>query len=96
MITFDEGLIRTWRFPRFSALTMLFKQSLRTDTRTMMKRSVEGEKAMHRRADNAGQRLTLCFLRGKLTIKSVARTNDSRSHFPDVNQRVSVLYISED
>ena len=25
--TLDEGLIRTWRFPRRSALTMLFRQS---------------------------------------------------------------------
>jgi hypothetical protein len=29
------GRIRTWRFPRFSALRMLFKQSFRTDTRIL-------------------------------------------------------------
>ncbi len=29
--TLEEGRMITWRFPRFSALEMVFKQSARTD-----------------------------------------------------------------
>ena len=36
MMTFDEGLIKTCRFPRFSALQIDFRQSLSTLTRTMV------------------------------------------------------------
>lgn len=35
-ITLEQGLIRTWRFPRFSALLMLLRASARTFMRTMM------------------------------------------------------------
>ena len=35
MMTLELGLIRTWRFPRFSALTMLFRQSRSTLIRTI-------------------------------------------------------------
>lgn len=35
-ITLEHGLMRTWRFPRFSALLMLFRASARTFMRTMM------------------------------------------------------------
>ena len=35
MMTLEFGLIRTWRFPRFSALTMLFRQSRSTLIRTI-------------------------------------------------------------
>lgn len=35
-ITLEQGLMRTWRFPRFSALLMLFRASARTFMRTMM------------------------------------------------------------
>ena len=35
MITFEEGLIMTWRFPRFSALYMLLRASFKTLTRTI-------------------------------------------------------------
>ena len=35
MITFEAGRTRTWRLPRFSALKMLRRQSLSTETRTM-------------------------------------------------------------
>ena len=35
-MTFELGLIRTWRFPAFSALLMFFNASLRTDVLTMM------------------------------------------------------------
>lgn len=35
MITFDEGRIITWRFPRFSALYMLFNASFNTLTLTI-------------------------------------------------------------
>ena len=34
-MTFDDGLIKTCLFPRFSALQMLFKQSFKTLTRTI-------------------------------------------------------------
>ena len=36
MMTFEFGLIRTWRFPRFSAFTMLFRQSRSTLIRTIL------------------------------------------------------------
>ena len=36
-MTFDEGLIKTWRFPRFSALQIDFRQSLSTFTRMIAK-----------------------------------------------------------
>jgi len=36
MITFEDGLIITWRFPRFSALYMLFRASFKTLTRTIV------------------------------------------------------------
>lgn len=35
-MTLEQGLMRTWRFPRFSALLMLFSASARTFMRTMM------------------------------------------------------------
>ena len=35
MITFEDGLIMTWRFPRFSALYMLLRASFKTLTRTI-------------------------------------------------------------
>lgn len=35
-ITLEQGLMRTWRFPRFSALLMLFSASASTFIRTMM------------------------------------------------------------
>lgn len=35
-MTLEQGLMRTWRFPRFSALLMLFRASARTFMRTMM------------------------------------------------------------
>lgn len=35
-MTFEHGRIRTWRFPRFSALLMLLSASARTFMRTMM------------------------------------------------------------
>jgi len=35
-ITLEHGLMRTWRFPRFSALLMLLRASARTFMRTMM------------------------------------------------------------
>jgi hypothetical protein len=35
-MTLDEGLIRTCLLPRFSALLMAFKQSLRTEVRTIL------------------------------------------------------------
>lgn len=38
MTTLELGRIRTWRFPRFSALLMHFKASARTLTRTMAKK----------------------------------------------------------
>ena len=31
MTTFDEGLMRTWRLPLFSALERVFRQSARAD-----------------------------------------------------------------
>jgi hypothetical protein len=34
-MTLDAGRISTWRLPRFSALKMLRRQSLRTETRTI-------------------------------------------------------------
>ena len=36
MMTFDEGRMRTCLLPFRSALTMLFKQSFKTETRVMM------------------------------------------------------------
>lgn len=36
MMTLEEGRIRTWRLPAFSALLMLFKASLRTEVRTIL------------------------------------------------------------
>lgn len=42
-MTLELGLMRTCRFPRLSALRMLFKQSLRTETRILADlRSNEG------------------------------------------------------
>ena len=35
MMTFEDGLIMTWRFPRFSALYMLLRASFKTLTRTI-------------------------------------------------------------
>ncbi len=69
-MTFDEGRMRTWRFPRRSALTMLFctlyqhilraqkhealtKQSLRTETRTMV-----GEQQRREVRDYEGQKVS--------------------------------------
>jgi hypothetical protein len=39
MITFEEGLIMTCRFPRFSALYMLFRASFRTLTLTILSKT---------------------------------------------------------
>ena len=36
MMTFDAGRTSTWRLPRFSALKMLRRQSLSTETRTIV------------------------------------------------------------
>lgn len=36
MMTLDDGLIMTWRFPLFSALYMLFRASFSTLTLTMV------------------------------------------------------------
>lgn len=36
MITFEDGLIMTWRFPRFSALYMLLRASFKTLIRTIV------------------------------------------------------------
>lgn len=36
MMTLEDGRIKTCRFPAFSALLMLFRQSLRTDVRTIL------------------------------------------------------------
>lgn len=36
MMTLDEGRIRTWRLPAFSALLMLLRASLRTEVRTIL------------------------------------------------------------
>lgn len=35
-MTLEEGRIRTWRLPAFSALLMLFRASLRTEVRTIL------------------------------------------------------------
>lgn len=35
-MTLDEGRIRTWRLPAFSALLMFFRASLRTEVRTIL------------------------------------------------------------
>lgn len=35
-MTLDEGRIRTWRLPAFSALLMLFRASCRTEVRTIL------------------------------------------------------------
>jgi hypothetical protein len=35
-MTFELGLIMTWRFPAFSALLMALRQSLRTEVRTIV------------------------------------------------------------
>lgn len=45
MMTFEHGRIMTWRFPRFSALKMLRRQSFRTDTRTILQREEVAVKA---------------------------------------------------
>ena len=34
-MTLDEGRIKTWRLPRFSALLMLLRQSFKTEIRTI-------------------------------------------------------------
>jgi len=36
MITLEEGRIKTWRLPRFSALLMLLRQSFKTEIRTIV------------------------------------------------------------
>ena len=36
-MTFDEGLISTWRLPRFSAFAMERRASLRTETRILLR-----------------------------------------------------------
>lgn len=35
-MTLEEGRIRTWRLPAFSALLMLLRASLRTEVRTIL------------------------------------------------------------
>ena len=44
IITLDEGLIRTWRFPRFSALYIFFSASFNTLILTMSQQSLEPRK----------------------------------------------------
>jgi hypothetical protein len=36
IMTLEEGRIRTWRLPAFSALLMFFRASLRTEVRTIL------------------------------------------------------------
>lgn len=35
-MTLDEGRIKTWRLPAFSALLMFLRASLRTEVRTIL------------------------------------------------------------
>ena len=42
-MTLLEGLISTWRLPRFSAFVIVFKQSARTDMRTIWVEGGRGE-----------------------------------------------------
>jgi hypothetical protein len=44
MMTFDDGLIMTWRLPRFSALYMLLRASLSTLALTISATNMRKEK----------------------------------------------------
>lgn len=52
MITLDDGLIMTWRFPRFSALYMLLRASFRTLTRTIVTEKRKTPKVQVKNAQN--------------------------------------------
>ena len=43
-MTLDEGLIRTWRFPRFSALYIFFSASFNTLILTMSSKTISATK----------------------------------------------------
>ena len=44
IITFEDGLIKTWRLPVFSALLMAFKASAKTEVLVMVELSVDKKK----------------------------------------------------
>ena len=48
IITFELGLIRTWRLPRFSAFPILLKASARTFMRTIMVNYAESVRTLHK------------------------------------------------
>lgn len=85
-ITLEQGLIRTWRFPRFSALLMLLRASARTFMRTMMpaKQDTFSHPSIERNGPTRGHRShekrgkNPRFLRGKLIFKWWLK------HTPDV------------
>ena len=55
-MTFEHGRMSTWRFPRFSALEMLFRQSARTDMRTILPTKLREGRTRQRQATNDKRR----------------------------------------
>ena len=68
-MTFDAGRISTWRFPRFSAVKMLRRQSLSTFTLTMVLRRECRQRQRLRRQGSLGASGDLNLM-GPLSVAS--------------------------